>query len=94
LGFPKLEEQQAIVSFIEVASRELNAIIDMVSREIALLQEFRTRLIADAVTAIRRVRALAASLPEIAGEEPIDELPNGEDLDEAIGDTGNEEAAA
>jgi hypothetical protein len=42
-GFPKLEEQQAIVSFIEVASRELNAIIDMVSREIALLQEFRTR---------------------------------------------------
>jgi type I restriction enzyme S subunit len=49
-GFPKLEEQQAIVSFIEVASRELNAIIDMVSREIALLQEFRTHLIADAVT--------------------------------------------
>ena len=38
-------------------------------REIALLREYRTRLIADVVTGKLDVRAAAAALPE-EGEEP------------------------
>jgi prevent-host-death family protein len=63
-------------------------------REIALIQEFRTRLIADVVTGKLDVCATAASLPEIIELEPIDESADGEDLDETILETENEEAAA
>jgi type I restriction enzyme, S subunit len=65
-----------------------------VSNEIALIQEFRTRLIADVVTGELDVRAASASLPEMTKLEPIDELAGGEDLEEEIDDPATEEEAA
>ena len=62
--------------------------------EIALVQEFRTRLIADVVTGKLDVREAAASLPEVTEPEPIDEPTDGEDLDETMDESENEEAAA
>jgi type I restriction enzyme S subunit len=65
-----------------------------VSNEIALIQEFRTRLIADVVTGELDVRAASASLPEMTKLEPIDELAGGGDLEEEIDDPATEEEAA
>ena len=63
-------------------------------REIALIQEFRTRLIADVVTGKFDVRALAAALPETvdaAAAEDADADDEAESDDAALEDA---EAAA
>jgi type I restriction enzyme S subunit len=58
-----------------------------VNREIRLLREYRTRLIADVVTGKLDVREAAARLPEEAEEpEPLDEA-------EALGEAEGESAA-
>ena len=93
-SFPDKSEQECIVEYIETVLIDLNAVTEMGGREIALIQEFRTRLIADVVTGKLDVRAAAASLPEIAEMEPTDDLTERDDLDEAIDDTANEEVAA
>jgi type I restriction enzyme S subunit len=61
---------------------------------ITLLREFRARLVAGVVTGKLDVRAAAAALPEITEAEPVDEPIDGEDLEEAIDDAGNEAVAA
>jgi len=91
---PQLSEQQAIVSYLGDATSELVVTTNQIQHEIALIQEFRTRLIADVVTGKLDVRAAAASLPETFEAEPIDDLVEGDDLDEAMDDTENEEVAA
>jgi type I restriction enzyme S subunit len=91
---PSRDEQIAIVEFVDRSTLELEKIKEFTLREIALIQEFRTRLIADVVTGKLDVRALAASLPETVELEPIDDLVEGDDLDEAIDDAENEEVAA
>jgi len=53
---------------------EIDHIISSTQREIDLLKEYRTRLIADVVTGKLDVRAVAADLPDEAEEpESIDE---------------------
>jgi type I restriction enzyme S subunit len=94
VAIPTYEEQLEIVRGIEDRSRELNSATSKVDKEIALIQEFRTRLIADVVTGKLDVRALATGLPETIQFEPIDEPTEDEGLDEAIDDPGNEEVAA
>ena len=53
-------------------------------REISLLREYRTRLIADVVTGKLDVREVAANLPEEAEEleelEEIEGVENGEEM--------------
>ena len=52
-------------------------------REISLLREYRTRLIADVVTGKLDVREAAARLPDEVDEpEPLDEAEADEDVDE------------
>ncbi|MFG1250176.1 restriction endonuclease subunit S [Xanthobacter flavus] len=91
---PSRQEQEEIIRHLQTATIDFDRSIEATQREIALIQEFRTRLIADAVTGKLDVRAAAASLPEITELEPIDEPADGEDLDEAIDDAENEEVAA
>ena len=67
--FPPVNEQVEIVGSIEASSRILNDAIIVAQREIALLREYRTRLIADVVTGKLDVREAAARLPDEA-EEP------------------------
>ena len=73
---PPIPEQQLIVLQIEGGALGLNATIDRAQREISLLREYRTRLIADVVTGKLDVREAAANLPEEEDEEPeaIEEL--------------------
>jgi type I restriction enzyme S subunit len=84
---PPVIEQRMIVQQIEESTRGLNATIDRAKREIELLREYRTRLIADVVTGKLDVRAAAASLPDEV--EAVPELD--EELGEDVEDTYNVE---
>ena len=62
---PPVSEQIEIVSYAEQETQELNTAISRIEREIELLREYRTRLIADVVTGKLDVREAAARLPEV-----------------------------
>ncbi|GIX00844.1 MAG: hypothetical protein KatS3mg111_4176 [Pirellulaceae bacterium] len=62
--FPPLPEQTAIVEYLDEQTGKLDRAVDAARREIELLKEFRTRLIADVVTGKLDVREVAARLPE------------------------------
>jgi type I restriction enzyme S subunit len=84
VGWPPSGEQAAIVSFLNEATEYLEGTIQAAQREIVLLREFRTRLIADVVTGKIDVRAAAARLPHEGDEpEPLDDLEVGADGDES-----------
>lgn len=74
---PPIAEQQDIINTIERESEPLNTAIASTEREIALMQEYRTRLAADVVTGKLDVRPAAALLPDLsATPEPVgDEAP-------------------
>ena len=61
LPFP---EQIAIVNFVDKWRTNIDNAIDCSRRQIALLREYRTRLIADVVTGKLDVREAAVELPE------------------------------
>lgn len=63
-AFPPRDEQVRIVDFLRHATADADNAIAAASRELALLQEYHTRLIADVVTGKLDVRAAAAALPE------------------------------
>ena len=61
---PPLEEQAAIISFIhEDTLLPMNSALEAARREIDLIREYRTRLIADVVTGKIDVREAAQHLP-------------------------------
>jgi type I restriction enzyme S subunit len=91
---PPLEFQDDIADWIDKSTRQISNSISAVEQEIALIQEFRTRLIADVVTGKLDVRSAAASLPDVTDIEPVDDLAEVDDLEEAIDATENEEVAA
>ena len=71
---PPLPEQTAIVEYLERATAATNAAIARARRHIELLQEYRTRLIADVVTGKLDVREMAAQLTDEADDQdPIGE---------------------
>ena len=61
---PPLDEQGAIVKYLDRATAETDAAIARARRQIELVQEYRTRLIADAVTGQIDVRRAVIDLPE------------------------------
>ncbi len=84
IAVPPYEEQGAIIQNVENSLAVVNVSISAVQREIALLREYRTRLIADVVTGKLDVRAVAATLPdEVADLAPPD------DADDLVADTDN-----
>ena len=60
---PPKDEQIKIIRFIEIETKSSEDAVDRTKREIELLREFRTRLVADVVTGKLDVRAAAAKLP-------------------------------
>ena len=71
---PALAEQQAIVGCLRTGPGQVVEAISATHREIGLLREYRTRLIADVVTGKLDVRAAAERLPDEVEElEPLDE---------------------
>lgn len=88
---PPLPEQTAIVEYLDTQTTKIDTAIAAARREIELLCEYRTRLIADVVTGKLDVREVAARLPE----EPPEEKAELMDTDEiAEGEATNDDAAA
>ena len=72
--FPSLAEQTEIVKYLDRATVDIDDSIARARRQIELVEEYRTRLIADVVTGKLDVREAAARLPEEVDErEPLDE---------------------
>jgi type I restriction enzyme S subunit len=95
---PSREIQNQIANWIDVTTSQVSNSISSVESEISLIQEYRTRLIADVVTGKLDIRHAAANLPQIADLEPINEPivdeDEGENLDEPIDAAETEEVAA
>ncbi len=71
---PPVKEQQDIIHYIEGQTYKLNITIEHTRREIELLREYRTRLIADVVTGKLDVRAAVTdSSEEDDGSKALDE---------------------
>jgi type I restriction enzyme S subunit len=73
---PPTDEQTAIAAHLDVALEGAGWATADVQREIELLREYRTRLVADVVTGKLDVRGVAARLPgesEMGGQESLDE---------------------
>ena len=81
LPVPPGQEQKQIANHIEVATANIDSAIVRARRQVELLQEYRTRLIADVVTGKLDVREAAGQLPDEGddGQDPIEE--NGPILD-------------
>ena len=79
-------EQEKIVAFITVETSSRNTAITRTEREIALMQEYRTRLTADIVTGKLDVREAAAKLPDLPGEAVPETLS-----DDILEETGEEQ---
>lgn len=61
---PPLDEQYEIMQYLDKELLVINTVIASTEREIDLLREYRTRLIADVVTGKLDVRQAAARLPD------------------------------
>jgi type I restriction enzyme S subunit len=80
---PPAEEQQEIVQAIHLETGDLSAEITRLEREIDLLREYRTRLIADVVTGKLDVREAAARFPDEAEPDVAAEDDNSDLIEEA-----------
>ena len=95
---PLLEDQLSILRAISEKTSTLDSAAGRAEREIDLLREYRTRLIADVVTGKLDVREAAAELPEVdpllatdAADDVIDAAPEPDIVQDA---TALEEARA
>lgn len=80
ITFPSIPEQNQLLQAVEKETHLIDETIDRAQREIELIQEYRTRLVADVVTGRVDVRhltiAATAPLPEeddLLDEEEVDE---------------------
>ena len=87
---PSLGQQRRLKEIVELEKQIAQRIADLVRT----LQEFRTRLIADAVTGQLDVRAFAASLPAVTAAAPLDEPDDGDETNEDADALEDEEADA
>jgi len=80
---PSVTEQQQILASLEIETQPVDTAISRLNREIDLLREYRTRLVADVVTGKLDVRAAAAALPqeELATSSEPDALDADDDPD-------------
>ena len=82
---PPISEQELLLRFFDESTADIERAVERAEVEMALLREYRTRLIADVVTGKLDVREAAARLP--------DEVEELEPLDEADAVDGEEEPA-
>ncbi len=94
LAIPSLSEQDAILSVVAAETRQLQKVTDAANRNVNLLREYRTRLIADVVTGKLDVREAAARLPDEADEsESFDEADALEEADDEAAGADPDETA-
>ena len=79
LPVPPLSEQAAIARYLDQATGTIERTIGRARREIELLGEYRTRLIADVVTGKLDVRKAATALPEVNPSD-LEDIPEIDDV--------------
>lgn len=79
---PPVAEQRAIAHHLDRALSKTDSALAKVSREIELLEEFRTRLTADVVTGHSDVRGIAATLAPIDLTEVLIEVDGADGSDD------------
>ena len=89
-AIPPPSEARAIARLLESQTATLQTTIARLEREIDLLREYRTRLVADVVTGKFDVREAAARLPD---ETPLDTVEDDANLSDES-EIADEEAAA
>jgi type I restriction enzyme S subunit len=83
IAIPPATEQKQLLGFIQSETQTLAITANRLEREISLLREYRTRLIADVVTGKLDVREAAARLPEPEAEA-APEIAEVEDDEDAL----------
>lgn len=68
---PSITEQAAIAEYLDKETTNIDTALNNTRREIELLQEYRTVLIADVVSGKVDVREVAANLPDDADDAEI-----------------------
>lgn len=91
---PPLVEQERILEIVKADIKVMDAEVTRAKSEIGLLNEYRTRLIADVVTGKLDVRQAAARLPDSPEPELTDDEALDEDGDAPLDDAITEDAAA
>ena len=75
ISLPLLEQQREILGALAKQTEQFDLAINSIEREIRLLHELSTRVIADVVTGKLDVREAASRLPEeVVESEPMDEI--------------------
>lgn len=87
IPFPPLSEQNEIEQHLKDRLSIQNSAISRTEREIALMQEYRTRLTADLVTGKLDVREAAAKLPDPPADAVAEPL-----TDDSLEDSESEDA--
>jgi type I restriction enzyme S subunit len=94
---PPIEEQAAVVDHLEQTAGRIVTAMDRARREIDLIREYRTRLIADVVTGKLDVREAAARLPDEIEEAEllaeVDALTEGDEPEKTANLAAVDEAA-
>jgi type I restriction enzyme S subunit len=83
-------EREAILEFVVEKTKVFDSSIERLSREVGLLNEYRTRLVADVVTGKLDVREAATRLPD---EAPLDPTEGGVEPDDEA-EAADEEVVA
>jgi len=90
---PPVGEQRSIVASIASETQSVDQSIDVAEREIDLIREYRTRLIADVVTGKLDVRGVVLPGGDAADDaawDEVDELDEAADVDETQDDAEDE----
>ena len=80
--FPNISKQQEIVCYLDKQCSAIDTITDKINAEIALLHEYRTRLVSDVVTGKMDVRGVDVPVCEVVGYEvDVEDVEMGEDVE-------------
>lgn len=90
LPIPPTDEQQAIINYCYALRADTDKMIAELKREIALITEYRTRMISDVVTGKVDVRDIA--VPDVVTEEVIEESSDDEESDDITDEEVEENA--
>lgn len=90
LALPPPAEQAEVVQRVQREARSFTEVSDRLEREVELLREYRTRLVADVVTGNLDVREAVARLPNAEAPSTEIEAPDGADDPELIEEEATE----
>ena len=86
MPLPPVSERGSILAYVEASNVTAEAAIDRARREIDLLREYRTRLIADIVTGKVDIREASATLPDELEAETLEGKDVLQEEEEVSGD--------